>query len=154
MRRRLMVFGLLVLAACNLDVPQDNNNAPDQPSDPDTETFAASLNIHIPQMTKTAMGDYYRVLRAGSGPPLTSPQIVVFSYITYLKTGVVVDAVNQLQQDLATVLRGLQDGMMGMQAGEERAIVVPSENGFGQFGKPPIPPNATLVFDVVLDQIP
>ncbi len=154
MRRWAMLLSVLALAACNLDVPQPNQNAPDDPSDPDTETFAASLNIHIGSMTKTAEGVYYSDLRVGSGPVLAAPQVVVFSYETFLKTGVLVDQAQDDEQDLNGVVRGLQDGMVGMQAGGERVIVVPSELAFGQFGKTPIPPNATLVFDVILDIIP
>lgn len=154
MRRRLMLFAALGLVACNLDVGPTSTTPPDDPSDPATETFAASLNINLATFTKTSLGDYYKILRAGSGAPLTSAQVVVFSYITYLKTGVVVDEAGNLQQDLSQVVRGLQDGMIGMQPGEERAIVVPSALAFGQFGKSPIPPNATLVYDVVLDIIP
>ncbi len=155
MRRLLMLLAVAGLTACNLDVPQDAaNNAPDVPSQPDTETFAANLNINISQMTKTAAGDYYKDLRQGSGATLTTPRIVVFSYRTFLKTGVIVDQAVSLQQDLNQVVRGLQDGMIGMVEGGERVVVVPSELAFGQLGKPPIPPNATLVFDVVLNTIP
>lgn len=155
MRRLLMLLAVAGLAACNLEVPQDAaNNAPDEPSQPDTETFAANLNINISQMTKTSMGDYYQDLRQGSGATLTAPRIVIFSYRTFLKTGVIVDQAVNLQQDLTQVVRGLQDGMIGMAEGGERVVVVPSALAFGQLGKPPIPPNATLVFDVVLSTIP
>ena len=155
MRRRLMLFGLLGVLACNLDVPLNNgNNAPDDPSMPDTETFAPNLNINISTMTKTAEGVYYKDLRQGTGSPLAAPQVVVFSFETFLKTGVQVDVAVSLEQDLTTVIRGLQDGMIGMQAGGERVIVVPSARAFGQLGKSPIPPNATLVYDVVLNTIP
>lgn len=154
MRRRLMLLAALGVVACNLNVGPTSSTPPNDPSDPATETFAASLNINLATFTKTSLGDYYKILRAGSGPQLTSSQVVVFSYITYLKTGVVVDEAGNLQQDLSQVIRGLQDGMIGMQTGEERAIVIPSALAFGQFGKAPIPPNATLVYDVVLDIIP
>jgi FKBP-type peptidyl-prolyl cis-trans isomerase len=33
-------------------------------------------------------------------------------------------------------------------------VVVPSALAFGSFAKPPIPANATLVFDVVLGDLP
>jgi FKBP-type peptidyl-prolyl cis-trans isomerase len=154
MRRLLILFGIVALvSSCNLDVPQDN--PPDDiPSNPDTETFAANLNIHISQMTKTALGDYYQDLRVGSGPPLLAPQIVIFSYETFIKSGLIVDQQVSVEEDLNGVVRGLQDGLIGMQAGGERVVVVPSELAFGQYGKSPIPPNATLIFDVVMNTIP
>ena len=105
-------------------------------------------------MTKTALGDYYKDLKVGTGPALAGPQIVIFSYETFLKSGILVDQQIGVQQDLNLVVRGLQDGIVGMQAGGERVIVVPSALAFGAFAKPPIPANSTLVFDVILNNIP
>jgi FKBP-type peptidyl-prolyl cis-trans isomerase len=152
MRRLSIAIAALGLAAC-LDTPTtDSGNS--NPSDPATETFAANLHINISQMTKTALGDYYQDLKVGTGPELAGPQIVVFSYETFLKTGVIVDQQLSVLQDLTKVVRGLQDGLVGMQPGGERVIVVPSALAFGSFAKPPIPANSTLVFDVILNQIP
>jgi len=44
--------------------------------------------------------------------------------------------------------------MIGLREGGERVIVVPSALAFGRFAKPPIPANATLVYDVILNTIP
>jgi len=152
MRQSAIVVAAIALGACFSS--SDAVLAPDAPSDPATETFAANLNIDISTMTKTAMGDYYKDLKTGSGPALPGPQIVVFSYETFLKTGVLVDAQVSVQEDLSLVVRGLQDGMVGMQVGTERVIVVPSALAFGRYAKPPIPANATLVFDVILNNMP
>ena len=153
MRRLTIVIAALGLAAC-LDSPT-TATGPDNPSDPATETFTGfTPPIVISQMTKTALGVYYQDQRVGSGPALAGPQIVVFSYETFLHTGILVDQQLNVQQDLSQVVRGLQDGMVGMQAGGDRIIVVPSALGFGRFAKPPIPANSTLVFDVVLNNIP
>ncbi|XP_043988021.1 peptidyl-prolyl cis-trans isomerase FKBP7-like [Gambusia affinis] len=46
------------------------------------------------------------------------------------------------------VIRGLDIGMMDMCAGEKRKVTVPSALAFGQTGKGPVPPNATVVFEV------
>jgi FKBP-type peptidyl-prolyl cis-trans isomerase FkpA len=105
-------------------------------------------------MTKTTLGDYYLDEKAGTGAVLDSPRIVVFSYVTFLKNGIIVDQAIGSQQNLENVVRGLQDGLVGMRAGGERVVVVPSALAFGPGGKPPIPANATLVFDVVLSDIP
>jgi FKBP-type peptidyl-prolyl cis-trans isomerase FkpA len=152
MRRSTIIVTAVLLAACLNGT--DSTIGPDQPSDPATETFADNLHINISQMTKTSLGDYYIDLKTGTGPPLAGPRSVVFSYETFLKTGLLVDQQIGVLRDLKTVVRGLQDGMIGMQAGTERVIVVPSALGFGPTSTPPIPPNATLVFDVILNQIP
>ena len=154
MRRLAMAIMALGLVAC-LDVPTDNPSD-GNPSDPATETFASTFNppIVIASMTKTDLGDYYKDLKQGTGAQLSSSTTVVFSYQTYLKNGLLVDQVLSGQVNLGTVVRGLQDGMLGMREGGERIIVIPSANAFGSFDKPPIPANSTLVFDVILNQIP
>jgi FKBP-type peptidyl-prolyl cis-trans isomerase FkpA len=153
MRRLAIVIAALGLAAC-LDTPTTDAGSGD-PSDPATETFTGFTRpIVISEMTKTALGDYYQDLKVGAGALLPGPQVVVFSYETFLKNGVPVDQQISIQQDLSLVVRGLQDGMVGMQAGGERVIVVPSALAFGSFAKPPIPANSTLVFDVILNDIP
>lgn len=152
MRRVLPFVAASLLAACLSSSP----DAPlqDNPSDPATETFAANLNIDISQMTKTSLGVYYKDLRVGTGDPLVGPRIVQWSYETFLKTGVLVDQQVAILTDLGTVPRGLQDGMVGMQVGGERVIVVPSALAFGPYAKPPIPANATLVYDAILNGLP
>jgi FKBP-type peptidyl-prolyl cis-trans isomerase len=154
MRRLAIAVAVLGLAAC-LDVPA-NDPVADNPSDPATETFASTFNppIVIASMTKTDIGDYYKDVKQGTGAQLVGSAVVVFSYETFLKTGLVVDQAIGAQVNLNTVVRGLQDGMVGMREGGERIIVVPSALAFGAFNKPPIPPNSTLVFDVILSEIP
>jgi len=154
MRRLAMAIMALGLVAC-LDVP-GNDPANDNTSDPATETFASTFNppIVIASMTKTDLGDYYKDLKQGTGAELESSTTVVFSYQTYLKNGVMVDQVLGGEVNLSTVVRGLQDGMLGMREGGERVIVIPSALAFGAFNKPPIPANSTLVFDVILNEIP
>lgn len=46
------------------------------------------------------------------------------------------------------VIKGLDVGMMDMCAGEKRKVTVPSALAFGRTGKGPVPPNATVVFEV------
>lgn len=149
MRRLSLVLGLVLLSACNLDVA----TTPDQPTDPAKETFASSLNIDISQMTKTADGDYYKDLKVGSGDALTAPGPVDMEYAGYLKTGALFDQGTLTQFDLRGSVVGLQDGMIGMRAGGERVIVIPSELGYGSTPVGSIPPNSTLVFDVALQQV-
>ncbi len=154
MRRFAIAIVALGLVAC-LDTGTTDGSAPNDPSDPATETFTGfSPPIVISQMTKTAAGDYYQDEKVGTGAALAGPQIVVFSYVTFLKNGVIVDQQINVQQDLSQVVRGLQDAIVGMRTGGERVIVVPSALAFGAFAKPPIPANSTLVFDVVLNDIP
>lgn len=153
MRRSAIIVAAAALAAClNLN-GTDTALAPDEPSDPATETFADNLHINLSQMTKTPLGDYYMDLKTGSGPTLAGPQNVIFSYETFLKTGELVEQQINVTRDLNTMVPGMRDAMVGMQAGTERVIVVPSALGYGRYMQGLIPANATLVYDVILNQI-
>jgi len=153
MRYALLAVTALVVAGCNLDVAVPE----DKPSDPATETFASSLNIDLSKMTKTAAGTYYKDVKVGTGAALAAGNantVVVVSYLGLLKNGSPFAQVISETVALNNLVGGLQDAMPGMQVGGERIIVVPSSLGYGNSSLAPVPPNSTLVFDVVLDLLP
>jgi FKBP-type peptidyl-prolyl cis-trans isomerase len=152
MRRSILAICSLLLAGClNLDVPQPANN----PSDPSTEAFAAGLNIDIASMQKTASGVYYKDVSVGTGATLTARRPVIIDYNAYLRNGARIDFGTLAPIDLTTAITGFGDGMLGMQEGGERWLVIPSALAYGNSNNiPEIPPNSTLVFDIKLEQIP
>ena len=48
------------------------------------------------------------------------------------------------------VIKGWDEAFLSMKRGEKRVLIIPSDLGYGPSGRGPIPPNATMVFDVEL----
>ena len=48
------------------------------------------------------------------------------------------------------VIKGFDNGILGMKIGEKKTIVINPEDGYGSAAVGSIPPNSTLIFDVEL----
>jgi len=51
------------------------------------------------------------------------------------------------------VIAGWDQGIEGMKAGEKRKLTIPSKLAYGELGAGPIPPSATIIFEVELLKI-
>lgn len=100
------------------------------------------------------------ITQEGTGPAIANGQTAVVDYVGKLTDGTVFDASAPRGQDFefplgaGMVIQGWEKGVLGMKVGEHRTLVIPPEMGYGASGAGGvIPPNATLVFDVILKGI-
>jgi len=103
-------------------------------------------------------------LKKGTGAAIQRGQVAIVHYTGWLYSpdadenkGKKFDSSHDRNEPYAfplgggTVIQGWDEGVVGMQVGGQRRLVIPPEKGYGASGAGGvIPPNATLIFDVEL----
>jgi FKBP-type peptidyl-prolyl cis-trans isomerase FkpA len=139
MRALILVSLLLAATACG---GNDSPTSPSQPSAPYSQTD----------------------LRAGTGTEATAGRLVTVNYTGWLYNpagtdgkGTQFDSTSNPGRTAfsftlgrGAVIAGWDRGVAGMQVGGVRRLVIPPDLAYGAAGNGPIPPNATLVFDIEL----
>ena len=110
------------------------------------------------QQVTTPSGLKYTDLTVGNGAEAKAGQTAVVHYTGWLMDGKKFDSSKDRGQPFSfplgggRVIRGWDEGVVGMKVGGKRELIIPPELGYGARGTPggPIPPNATLKFEVEL----
>ena len=98
-------------------------------------------------------------LVAGTGEEVRKEDYLLVHYVGTLDDGTKFDSDADHGQPLlfqfgvGQVIRGWDLGLAGMKVGGKRRLTIPSDLGYGPQGNGPIPPNATLHFDIELISI-
>jgi FKBP-type peptidyl-prolyl cis-trans isomerase len=104
----------------------------------------------------TASGLQYQVISQGTGARPGPNDTVEINYTGTFVNGQVFDASSKHNPPgpasipLAGVIPGFREGLELMQVGGHYKLFIPSSLAYGSEPQPPMPPNATLIFDVTL----
>ena len=107
----------------------------------------------------TGSGLKYIDIEPGSGDSPEPGQTVVVHYTGWLENGTKFDSSVGRGQPFSfpigagRVIRGWDEGVATMQLCGQRRLIIPPDLAYGARGQGPIPPNATLIFDVELLEI-
>ncbi|HEX3905758.1 MAG TPA: FKBP-type peptidyl-prolyl cis-trans isomerase [Polyangia bacterium] len=97
-------------------------------------------------------------VKVGEGATATKGKMISVHYTGRLTDGTKFDSSLDRGQPIdfplgsGVVIKGWDQGIEGMKVGGKRKLTIPPDLAYGARGTPggPIPPNATLVFDVEL----
>jgi len=113
--------------------------------------------------TSTTSAPYSQTdLVVGTGTVATIGSLVTVAYTGWLHDSSKPDAKGsqfdsspsyQFRLGAGTVIRGWDVGVVGMRVGGLRRLVIPPELAYGSSANGPIPANATLVFDITLNNV-
>ncbi len=108
--------------------------------------------------TVTASGLKIYDIQVGTGAAAKATDSLTVRYTAWLADGTTIDTSalhgGTVSFPLAHVIQGWREGVVGMQVGGKRRLIVPPSLAYGTTGKGAVPPNATLTFDIELVSIP
>jgi FKBP-type peptidyl-prolyl cis-trans isomerase FkpA len=123
----------------------------------------AGCGSSSPSTPSTSSGTFTVTdLVVGTGPDATVGKLVTVNYTGWLYDTSRTDGKGTqfdtsigkqpfpLTLGAGQVIKGWDQGIVGMKVGGSRRLIIPPDLAYGTSGMGPIPPNATLVFDISL----
>jgi FKBP-type peptidyl-prolyl cis-trans isomerase FkpA len=108
-------------------------------------------------MVTTPSGLQYEDIQVGAGPEATAGKQVEVHYTGWLADGTKFDSSHDRRTPFSfplgagRVIKGWDEGVVGMKVGGKRKLTIPPQLGYGSRGAGGvIPPNAQLIFEVEL----
>ncbi|MBI3653692.1 MAG: FKBP-type peptidyl-prolyl cis-trans isomerase [Acidobacteria bacterium] len=120
-----------------------------------TSTTSTSV-AEFDNANTTASGLKYIDEVVGTGDSARAGQMVSVHYTGTLTNGTKFDSSRDRGQPYTfrlgtgVVIKGWDEGLLGMKVGGKRKLLIPPGLAYGAQGRPSIPPNSTLIFDVEL----
>jgi peptidylprolyl isomerase len=141
----------------NADVPPPGTPVPTATTDPNITPGPITPPALDVEPTVTASGLQIFDIVVGTGEAAVAGSTVTVHYTGWLEDGTKFDSSLDrgvsfpvtLGQTPPQVIGGWEEGLLGMQAGGKRRLIIPPELAYGEAGSGSvIPPNATLIFDI------
>lgn len=147
---------VLVVGACAGGAgPAEESGAALPPSDPALLFFAPELEIDLTAFERTRSGLYLQDVEVGDGPVARRDSRVWIHYVGWLPDGTIFDGSMggdpyHLRLGGREVIRGWNEGIVGMRRGGVRRLVVRPGLAYGSSARGDIPAGSTLVFHLEL----
>ena len=122
-------------------------------------TFAVMLIVVSCSKEKQTMNNGLVIedIKIGDGQEVEKFNIVTVNYTGLLEDGTKFDSsLNpgrtpfRFTVGAGQVIKGWDEGLMGMKVGGKRKLTIPPELGYGSRDNGPIPANSTLIFEIDL----
>lgn len=152
----LVVIAVIVIG---LNSNTQNLSKPTSSTLPTTSSRQNSSNVaNSISMSSTTTPSGLKIADTviGTGTAVKSGDTVTIHYKGTLLDGTKFDSSYDRNQPFSTrigvgqVIKGWDEGIVGMQVGGKRTLTIPPELGYGPNGTGPIPGNSTLIFETEL----
>ena len=155
-----IVIGIIVLAlvviAAFIFIPQ---SSPEESVDEKNREKEVSQEKEDTILNEKSVDLLIGTIEEGAGAQAETGDVITVHYTGVLEDGTKFDSSYDrgepitIQIGAGQVIQGWELGIPGMRIGEKRKLTIPSELAYGAQGRPGIPPNATLIFEVELVSI-
>jgi FKBP-type peptidyl-prolyl cis-trans isomerase len=116
----------------------------------------ASADANMGNVIATESGLKIQDITVGTGKEAKSGDTVTVNYLGTLTSGTKFDSSYDRNTPFTTqigvgqVIKGWDEGIVGMKVGGKRKLTIPPSLGYGSQDMGSIPPNSTLIFEVEL----
>ena len=123
--------------------------------DPQELTYAESLHVDFSRMEETPSGLWIEDITPGVGSTANRGDHIWIHYVGFLPDGTRIDSSlggDPYEFELGSdqVIRGWNEGVLGMKVGGRRRFVIRPGLAYGRSGRGGVPPQAVLVFEIQL----
>lgn len=154
--QKKVLIGIVVLIVAGIIYTVISGRKEENMSNPDLNTPSASINPSTSNSAELKIED----IKEGTGSAVKSGDTIIINYSGTLLNGTKFDSSYdrgqpfQTQIGVGQVIKGWDQGLIGMKVGGKRRLTIPSSLAYGERGAGGvIPPNATLIFDLELLEV-